>query len=102
MCAGPKLVPTAWLWASRHSCLEGGLKVASCWSCGRPRCAAHKGLFWHGVQATKELGMMMERQKFTKVAWEHLTAAANLVMFDPELSKQRTPVVGLQVERLPE
>ena len=46
--------------------------------------------------------MMMEKQKFTEVAWEHLTAAANLVIFDNELSKKRTPVVSLQVERLSE
>ena len=44
--------------------------------------------------------MMMEREIFTEVAWEHLTAAAELVIFDMELSKKRTPVVSLQVERL--
>ena len=67
-----------------------------------PLCAALKGLFWRVVQATKELNVMMERQKFTEVAWEHLAAAANLVISDMELSKKRTPVVSLQVERLSE
>ena len=60
-----------------------------------------QGFFWHVVQAT-ELNMIMEREKFTEVAWGHLTAAANLVIFDEGLSKKRTPVVSLQVERLSE
>ena len=71
-------------------------------SCGCPLCAALEGLFWHIVQAITELNMMMERQKFTEVAWGHLTAAANLVIFDGELSRKRTHVVRLQVERLSE
>ena len=45
---------------------------------------------------------MMERQKFTEVAWQHLAAAANLVIFDMALSRKRTPVVSLQLERLSE
>ena len=44
--------------------------------------------------------MLMEEQNFSEVAWEHLTAAANLVLFDKELSKKRTCVVSLQVGML--
>ena len=73
-----------------------GLFSATPALCGCPLCAALEGLFWHIVQAITELNMMMERQKFTEVAWRHLTAAANLVIFHGELSRKRTHVVSLR------